>query len=65
VTLFNIDKNRYADERDIIYAGDRFLVDRRPPESALKQQTQNVNGQQTDVIELTYNPKQVQIQRRQ
>jgi hypothetical protein len=60
VALFNIDENRFADEKDInIYAGARFLVERRPPEAALKQQTQNVGGQTSDVIELTYNPKQI------
>ena len=41
------------------------MVERRPPEAALKQQTQNVGGQTSDVIELTYNPKQIYIQRRQ
>jgi hypothetical protein len=63
VTLFNIDENRDAQPDDIINAGTRLLVTRKPPENAIKQQTQNVSGIIADVIELTYNPKQIQAER--
>lgn len=36
VSLFNIDENKDAVTDDIIYAGTRFLVTRRPPENAIK-----------------------------
>ncbi len=57
VTLFNIDENKEAskDDKDI-QAGSRLVVTRRPPENSIKQQTQNVSGVLTDIMEVSYNP---------
>jgi hypothetical protein len=65
VTLFNIDKNMAEIKKDEIYieAGTRILIDRRPAEQTLKQQTINVGGTMSDLIEITYNPKQIHADR--
>ena len=63
VMLFNIDENREQGQQENIPAGTRFLVTRRPPEAAIKQQTANVGGSTQEIVELTYNPKQVQMAR--
>ena len=57
--MFNIDKNleEIRKEENSIEAGTRILVDRKPAEQTLKQQTLNVGGTMGDLIEITYNPK--------
>jgi hypothetical protein len=47
----------------MLEAGTRLLVDRKPAEQTLKQQTQNVGGIMSDLIEITYNPKQIHADR--
>ena len=48
---------------EMLEAGTRLLVDRKPAEQTLKQQTQNVGGIMSDLIEITYNPKQIHADR--
>jgi hypothetical protein len=64
VSLFNIDENKEVshDDKDI-QAGSRLIVTRRPPENSIKQQTQNVSGVLTDIMEVSYNPDKVRKHR--
>ena len=50
--MFNIDKNleEIRKEENSIEAGTRILVDRKPAEQTLKQQTLNVGGTMGDLI---------------
>ena len=61
ITLYYSDKPNQEISGGIIEHGSQIIVVRKPPESAVKQLHRNDDVSTADVIELTYNPKQLRL----